>query len=325
MKSALLCISLAVLAAQDDVRTRPADSNTNPGFRPPRYSARFVVEGGTKPEGFQARLACLGIVFGSGVIEWQSVVLDPENYPDQPVGPYCFAVVEAAGVHPWRGVLGDGRVIVLKKLGLREGSSVSLTTLTAPPAARKHYDKGVGFLLRKRFPDAVKEFEQALAIYPKYATAESEYGRALEEMGRVDDAKQHYLAAAEMDGRYLRPLVQLAALEAGREDWRQVILYSERAIALNAAEFPGAHYYRGMAALASKEWAEAERYFAKCLQLDTMPREYPRTALYLAMSQVELNKKAEAGKVLQAFLQSRPPRPEGLLANEYLQRLGIAR
>ena len=90
--------------------------------------------------------------------------------------------------------------------------------------------------------EACKHFEAAIRIYPQYALAHAELGRAFELAGNLSSARSSYQAAIEADKRYIKPLVQLAALEARAENWDASARAADAAIALNAIEYPGASF-----------------------------------------------------------------------------------
>jgi tetratricopeptide (TPR) repeat protein len=61
--------------------------------------------------------------------------------------------------------------IILSRLANVEGLSVSATSLKAPADAQKAYDRDLESLHKGKIPDAEKDFEKAVAIYPQYANA----------------------------------------------------------------------------------------------------------------------------------------------------------
>ena len=69
-----------------------------------------------------------------------------------------------------------GRV-PLHRLAHVEGTSISVTSALAPPAARKAFEKGLEQEKKNKWEDAQKSFEKAVQIYPRYATAWYQLGR----------------------------------------------------------------------------------------------------------------------------------------------------
>src|SRR5207253_5341861 len=108
----------------------------------------------------------------------------------------------------------DGQMVLLKRLGPHEGSTVSVTVLAAPAKATKAYSKGELAIARKHWDEAVSAFRKAVDEYPKYAVAWSELGRALEAMGNMEAAEDAYRQAWAADAMYLKPYLQFAALAA---------------------------------------------------------------------------------------------------------------
>src|SRR5262249_8687766 len=74
----------------------------------------------------------------------------------------------------------DVGTIVLHRLANVEGVTISAVSLQAPKDAKKAYDKGHDLLKKKKIPEAEKELDKAVQIYPKYSTAWFELGRIRE-------------------------------------------------------------------------------------------------------------------------------------------------
>jgi tetratricopeptide (TPR) repeat protein len=151
------------------------------------------------------------------------------------------------GYRTFSGFVSEGSVITLSRLGEHEGAEISLTTLSAPPAARHAYDKGEAAITKKKWPDAEKHFEEAVAIYPAYAPAWSELGNALSEQNRLDDAMNALQKARAADPKYIKPIVQMAGVEGRQEHWEEELHTADEALAMHPVSFPGAYYYHAEA------------------------------------------------------------------------------
>ena len=137
------------------------------------------------------------------------------------------------------------------------------TELKAPAIAKKAYGKGAEALRRTKYPEARRQFEEAVRIYPEYAFAWSELGGVLQMLGQTSEARTALTEAVRADRRYLKPLVQLAALEASQKPWPECIQAADAAIALNAIEFPGAYYCPGAGAFAGSGMESGDPAHAK--------------------------------------------------------------
>ncbi len=213
-------------------------------------------------------------VFGNGTVEY--VVRGTSNPGcigsaclDGQAGDSCPVRIRLAGYRMIEATLHQGGVIVLKRVGDNEGTSVSITTLNAPKEARKAYESGVADLSRKKFEAAQKDFERAVAAYPQYAQAWSDLGEALMQDLKPQEARAACEHALEADPKYLKPYVQLArlALSEGRiEDAGRI---TTRALALNPVEFPGLYYYDAVVDLRLKKLDDAEKSVRRAVDLDS--------------------------------------------------------
>lgn len=305
-----------------DVRTRPADPELSEGRGATQYAAKIVMEDGTAPP-LEMRVQrtgwCrIGTVFGNGTItftaEEQPVTGDARHVPGCPVW------IVAPGVRSQYVTLRDAAVIVLKRLGVHEGSMISLTVLKAPAKSKKAYARGAEELQRRRPAEARKYFEEAVAIYPEYAVAWSELGGVLQQLGLTAEARQAFRRAIEADRMYLKPLVQLAALEAAAEHWPECIRAADSAIKLHPVEFPGAYYYRAVAHLQAREWDRTIALSEKAIGLDPNG-DYPQAHFLLALALEHSGQRLAAADAMDRFLSAPRTQAEAARAREYLQRL----
>src|SRR5580704_12321018 len=110
-------------------------------------------------------------------------------------------------------------MIVLHRLVGVEGTSVSVTALNAPKDARKAWEKGVDFLHKSRTAEAEKELEKAVEIYPKYANAWLDLGRAREQQQAEALARDAFLKAIDADNKLVGPYVELGKMAVLRQNW----------------------------------------------------------------------------------------------------------
>jgi tetratricopeptide (TPR) repeat protein len=84
-----------------------------------------------------------------------------------------------------------------------------------PPAAQKEFDKGVSALAeggKDKTTFAVKCFEKAVSIYPKFIEARLKLGTAYMDLGQWDKAEQALLATIEVDGNAFNALFALSEI-----------------------------------------------------------------------------------------------------------------
>jgi Flp pilus assembly protein TadD len=213
-------------------------------------------------------------VFGNGTVEY---VVRGQSNPgcvysaclDGEAGDSCPVRIRLAGYRTTEATLRQDAVIVLKRVGDNEGTSVSITAVNAPKEAKKAYDTGVAAMSHKKWDAAQKDFERAVADYPQYAQAWSDLGEALMQDLKPQEARAACEHALEADPKYLKPYVQLArlALSEGRiEDAGRI---TTRALALNPVEFPGLYYYDAVVDLRLKRLDDAEKSARRAVDLDS--------------------------------------------------------
>lgn len=232
----------------------------------------------------------------------------------------CTALVMAPGVRSQHVALTSDSSVVLKRLGEHEGSTISITVLQATPEAKKAYAKGAEAMRKKKYAEARKHFEQAVRIYPMYAPAWSELGDALIMSGKQEEARVALQEAIKSDEVYLKPLVQLAGLEADTQHWQECVRAADAAIALKAVEFPGAYYYRALAHLQAREWDGAVQLSVQAIQMD-INMEYPRAHVVRVLALEKRGDRRAAEAALREFLTLHPPPSETEWARAYLSKL----
>jgi Flp pilus assembly protein TadD len=117
------------------------------------------------------------------------------------------------------------------------GRSISPTSLEAPKRARELYDKGLkataGDLSRRDLDKAVKAFNKAVRVFPRFATAWKALGEALYEAENVDAAREAFAASIAADPDYMPPYEALIRLEMRQQQWRRVAEISAKLLELH--------------------------------------------------------------------------------------------
>ncbi|HXN45704.1 MAG TPA: tetratricopeptide repeat protein [Bryobacteraceae bacterium] len=242
-------------------------------------------------------------VFGNGTVQY---VVDLANRPEDPLTvDVCPIDIRLEGYRPTIATLRQDAVIVLKRLGAGQGSSISMTSLQAPPAAKKSYESGVAAMMKKKWDVAQQELARAVAVYPPYAPAWSELGDALAEQSKPDEARDAWEHAVEADPKYLKPYQQLAkqALDEGRN--QDALRIADQGVALNPVEFPGIYYYDAVANYNLKNLDAAEKLALKAIRLD-FPREIPLAESLLGSVLAAKGDRAGAIEHLRRYLELSP-------------------
>ncbi len=153
----------------------------------------------------------------------------------------------------------DVGTIILRRLANVEGLTLSATSLAAPKDAKKAFEKGRELAKKNKLPEAQKEFEKAVTVYPKYANAWSDLGRVHEMQNRAEDARTAYGKALEADGKLVQPYVQMALMYARENKWQECAELSGKAIKLNPYDYPQAYFYNAVANLNTQNLEAAEK------------------------------------------------------------------
>ena len=74
---------------------------------------------------------------------------------------------------------------------------------------RRRWKKGVTTEAKKKWPDAQKEFEKAVTVYPKYAAAWYELGNVQREQKDLRGARESYAKALKADSKFVIPYLGL--------------------------------------------------------------------------------------------------------------------
>ena len=194
----------------------------------------------------------------------------------------------------------DLGTIVLRQVAGVNGYTFSATTSLAPKDAKKNYDKGVEELNKKRYAEAAKELEKAVAAFPKFASAWSALGSARAAQGNMDGALEAYGKAAEADDRYLTPHMEMMQIYSKLSRWEDIARESSRVIQLNSVQYPVAYYLNAAANFNLKAYEPAEKSARETIKLDTDHR-LPRAELLLGMLLARKNENAEAVQVLRSY------------------------
>lgn len=163
--------------------------------------------------------------------------------------------------------------IILHRIANVEGTSVSVTALNAPKDARKAWEKGVAYLRKSKAADAEKELEKAVGIYPKYANAWLDLGRARMQRHTEGPAREAFLNAINADGKLVEPYVELGELAARDKSWPDAALYLDRALQLDPVDYPRLWFEDAVADYEVHQFDRAERNAREALKLPAATRD----------------------------------------------------
>jgi protein O-GlcNAc transferase len=145
--------------------------------------------------------------------------------------------------------------------------------------------------MKQKWPDAEKEFQKAVTIYPKYAAAWLELGNIQGMQKNIEAARNSYSQALAADPKFVSPYLQLASLSAGEQKWQDVVDSTDRLLHLNPVDFPQAWMFNALANYYLGKKDEAEKSAREGISHDPAHR-YPRMNYLLG---VLLSQKREFG------------------------------
>ncbi|HYA17082.1 MAG TPA: tetratricopeptide repeat protein [Bryobacteraceae bacterium] len=210
--------------------------------------------------------------------------------------------------------------LVLHRLANVEGTSVSATLYTAPADARKAYEKGTQSLQKGHLPDAQKDFEKAVALYPKFANAWLSLGRARERQNQTEPARDAFQKALEADPKLVEAQVELGIMAAREKKWRDAAQFLDAALKLDPVDFPQIWFTDAVADFNSGNYDGAEKSAREALKLDTAHRN-PQLDQLLGMALAQKHDYAGAAEELRTYLKLAPMAADFTAVKAQLDRI----
>jgi tetratricopeptide (TPR) repeat protein len=205
-----------------------------------------------------------------------------------------------------------GRV-PLHRLAHVDGTSISVTSALAPPAAKKAFEKGLEQEKKNKWEDAEKSFAKAVQIYPRYATAWYQLGRlqlrnqlsnpspAQPANASQQSAKHSFEQSIAADAKYVDPYEGLAQIAMQAQDWPNVIQITNKLVSLNPVNFPDAYYDNAVANYNLKNFDDAEKSALLGVRVDDA-HQIPKLQYLLGMIQLRKQNYQGAAERMQQFL-----------------------
>jgi tetratricopeptide (TPR) repeat protein len=207
--------------------------------------------------------------------------------------------------------------LILHRLANVDGTTISATTALAPKDARKAVEKGFNAIKKDKWDEAVKEFQKAVDVYPKYATAWVELGKVQERQNNLDAARQSYAKALEADNKLVTPYLALASLAAREQKWQEVNEQTELVLRLNPVDFPQAYLLNSMSNYYLKNLDAAEKSAREGLHHDAEHR-YPKMNQVLGVVLANKRDYTGAAEQLRQYLHYAPDSADADFARRQL-------
>ena len=222
----------------------------------------------------------------------------------------------------------DVGMIVLHRIAGIEGSSISVTSMMAPKDAKKAYEHGLQSLLKNKPDDAAKDFEKAVAVYPKYADAWVNLGKLRLGQQSVEPARSALMKAMESDPQLVEPYLELGLLAAKDAKWQESGKYLDRAVELDPVDYPQAWYADAVANYNLRKYDAAERSARMAAKLDSRHAN-PRSGYLLGLVLVEKQDYSGAAAELTAYMKLAPNAPDLAQVKDQLgqieKRMGVSK
>ncbi len=217
----------------------------------------------------------------------------------------------------------DVGTIILHRLGNVQGSTISVTSLDAPKDARKSYEKGEESMKKEKWPEAQKQLEKAVEIYPKYAAAWYDLGEARLKQSNAAQAQEAFARALEADPKYLKPYLPLATLAMGEKKWQEAADTTGKLTRLDPADYPQAWMFNAIANVHLHNMDAAEESARGAIKADT-GHQFPRCEYILALILAEKQQYAAALPLMKSYVEHAPNAPDAESVRKQISTLESA-
>jgi superkiller protein 3 len=194
-----------------------------------------------------------------------------------------------------------GVILLHRMIPGEEGQTVSAVSLAAPKDAKKAYDRGTDAVKKRKWDDAEKNFEKAVEVYPKFATAWYELGMLQMGQSKPDMARSYFKRAMECDPKFLKPYLQIANLDMMAKRWQDLADVTEKTVKLDPFSFPQAYFFNSVANYNLRDYEAAEKSGLEAERLDTR-HVFPRIVYLLGLVSVQKKDYEDASKRFKAYL-----------------------
>lgn len=199
--------------------------------------------------------------------------------------------------------------IILHRLANVEGFTFSMTTAMAPKEAKKAYEKGLDRSKKKKFGEAQTELEKAVNLYPKYAVAWYELGRAYGAQKQDEKARDAFLKSADADPKFVSPQLELLQFAVNERDWEKIEKQAGIVIKLNPYISPQVWFFHSVASYNLKNLDAAEKSAREAAKLDTAHRN-PKIHHLLGVILADKGEYTGALDQMRTYLASAPNAPD---------------
>ncbi len=156
----------------------------------------------------------------------------------------------------------------LPPLTIVHSALTNTSDLAVAPKGKKEYRSACSAIHTQKWPEAEQHLRKAVEQNPKYAAAWVTLGQVLQALQQQDEARAACTQAAVADPNYVPAQLCLADIVAQKQEWEQVLKFSQRAMELNPVSDPHAYFYAASAYLKLNRLPEAEKSALKAVEID---------------------------------------------------------
>lgn len=200
-------------------------------------------------------------------------------------------------------------------------STISVLSLAAPPKAKEAFETGLRDGKKGKLAAASEHFRKAIQLYPRYALAWLELGRAQTLQGNVVEAQSSFEEAERQDSHLLSAYVELTRLTAKQNQWVAVQHTTERALQVSPLDsVPWFYFFNSFAKAHLGDIKGAEQSAYRGLRAD-VKRSVPSLEYLCGMILAKQGNYSEAIEHITTYLQFAPHASDAHLAQEQLAEL----
>lgn len=198
------------------------------------------------------------------------------------------------------------------------GDTVSVTSLAAPTEAKKAFEKGQEQAHKGKLRAACEFFRRAVQVYPQYAIAWLELGRAQIQQNDFNSAQQSFYQATSNDSRLVAGYEGLAQVALRQDKWKDLADSTGKILEISPDAGAKIWFLNSAANLNLGDAKRAEAGVVRGLHLDTTHR-VPQLEFLYGLILARRAAYPEAIQHLQTYLKLTPkdenaPRAQKTLA-----------
>ena len=199
----------------------------------------------------------------------------------------------------------------------RSRRTIAYIDANVPAGARKEFEKGEEYLIAKKFPEAIRHFENAVQLHPKFFEAELNLGTAYMDQGEWDSAEARLKNATTLNPKSPNAFFALGELYLLKNQ----LLDAEQSLRAGLKIAPRS--WKARFALARVYWKNADltktaKQLALTLQLNP---EHPEAHFLAGHVFARAGKWSDAALEFQEYLRLAPKGANAVQAREMIQKL----